>query len=400
MSTETSPVTSPADAGGQDHLAAASQFFAAPNAEPEKAPAPAPEPAKAPSTEPTRADPLASVVKTAAKAAPAAAPAAAAEPPVVDDIDKGLQAPPDNAKSRAGWDELKKRATEERRLRLDLEQKLKAAPAPNAVDEATKARLAELESQNKQFSERLKVLDLQSHPEFVSKYVQPAGQAKQAMAAIAKSDEAEVNVDEMLSLKGKALNTAVSEAMEQMTPYARVKFQASLDAYFAAQAGADEALTKADEALKAMKTTNGAKSRASFDAVAGSYKDAFLPAQVDDKAADAEKAAAASYNEALAKIATQAEQHAFGQMDDKGVADLSHKAALYEFTMSHGIPRIAALYNAELGKSAARIAELETQVKGLSAASPQLGSGSGAPTAGESSEPESHMKAAARYFGR
>lgn len=398
MSTETSPVTSPAEAGGEDHLAAANQFFAAPSAEPAKAPAPEPakEPAKAPAPEPTKADPLAAVVK----AAPKAAPVSATEPPVIDDIDKGLQAPPDNAKSRAGWDELKKRATEERRLRLELEQKLKAAPATSPVDEATKARLAELEAQNKQFSERLKVLDLRSHPEFVSKYVQPAEQAKQAMAAIAKSDEAQVNVDDLLSLKGKALNTAVSEAMDQMTPYARVKFQASLDAYFAAQAGADEALTKADEALKAMKTTNGAKSRASFDAVAGSYKDAFLPAQVDDKAADADKAAAASYNEALAKIATQAEQYAFGQIDDKGVADLSHKAALYEFTMSHGIPRIAALYNAELGKSAARIAELETQVKALSAASPQLGSGAGTPTAGEPSEPESHIQAAARYFGR
>lgn len=394
MSTETSPTTPPADAGGEDHLAAANEFFAAPKAEP--AAEPAREPSKESAKEPAKPDPLAAVVKTATKAAPVAV----VEPAPLDDIDKGLQAPPDNAKSRAGWDELKKRATEERKLRLELEQKLKATPASSPVDEATKARLAELEAQNKQFSERLKVLDLRAHPEFVAKYVQPAEQAKQAMANIAKGDEADVNVDEILSLKGKALNTAVSEAMERMTPYARVKFQAALDGYFAAQAGADEALTKADEALKAMKTTNGAKSRASFDSVAVAYKDAFLPAQVDEKAADAEKTAAAAYNEALTKISAQAENYAFGQIDDKGVADLSHKAALYEFTMNHGIPRIAALYNAELSKSAARIAELETQVKALSAASPQVGSGSGTPPAGDSSAPESHIQAAARYFGR
>lgn len=394
MSTETSPTTPPADAGGEDHLAAANEFFAAPKAEP--AAEPAREPSKESAKEPAKPDPLAAVVKTATKAAPVAA----VEPAPLDDIDKGLQAPPDNAKSRAGWDELKKRATEERKLRLELEQKLKATPASNPVDEATKARLAELEAQNKQFSERLKVLDLRAHPEFVAKYVQPAEQAKQAMANIAKGDEADVNVDEILSLKGKALNTAVSEAMERMTPYARVKFQAALDGYFAAQAGADEALTKADEALKAMKTTNGAKSRAAFDSVAVAYKDAFLPAQVDEKAADADKTAAAAYNEALTKISAQAENYAFGQIDDKGVADLSHKAALYEFTMSHGIPRIAALYNVELSKSASRIAELETQVKALSAASPQVGSGAGTPPAGDSSAPESHIQAAARYFGR
>lgn len=392
MSTETSPTnTPPADAGGDDHLAAADKFFAGQTAETKPAAA---EPAKAPpAAEPAKADPLSSVVKTAAKAAPAQAEVAA-----LDEIDKGLQAPPDNAKSRAGWDELKKRANDERKLRLDLEQKLKSAGSP--VDEATKARLAELETQNKAFSERLKVLDLKSHPEFHSRYVAPAEQAKMAMANIAKSDEVEVNLDEVLSMKGKALNKEVSDVMERMTPYARVKFQASLDAYFAAQSGAEQALAQADEALKTMKTTGGARSRASFDEVAGGYKDAFLPAQIDEKAPDADKAAATGYNEALSKISTQAEKYAFGSLDDKGAADLAHKAALYEFTMSHGIPRIAALYNAELAKSAARIAELETQVKGLTAASPQVGSGSGAPTEGESAAPESHLSAAQKYFGR
>lgn len=395
MSTEPSPTTPPADAGGDDHLAAANQFFAA-QAEPAKAPAA--EPAKAPAAEPAKAppavDPLANVVKSAAKA-----PAAPAEPVALDDIDKGLQAPPDNAKSRAGWDELKKRATEERKLRLELEAKLKTSPT-STVDEATKARLAELETQNKTYSERLKVLDLRSHPEFVSRYVQPAEQAKAAMSAIAKGDEVEVNVEELLSMKGKALNKAVSETMESMTPYARVKFQASLDAYFAAQTGAEQALAQADEALKTMKTTGGAKSRASFDAVAANYTGTFLPAPVDDKAADADKATVTAYNEALGKIGTQAEAYAFGSIDEKGAADLAHKAALYEFTMNHGIPRIASLYNAELTKASARIAELETQVKALTGASPQVGSGSGAPVDGEPATPDSHLSAAQKYFSR
>jgi hypothetical protein len=416
MSTATSPA--PAAEADVTHRAAADKFFAAtPPAsdEPMNDPAPAPAPAPAASTPPAApasatpapaapapSDPLASVLKSAQKAAPASAPSAPAEPPALEDIDKGLQAPPENAKSRAGWDELKKRASEERRQRLELEQKLKAAPAVSPVDEATKARLAELETQNKSYSERLKLLDLRSHPEFVSKFVQPAEQAKLAMATIAKTDEVEVNVEELVSMKGKALNTAVSQVMETMTPYARVKFQAALDSFFTAQAGAEQAVAQADETLKSMKQNGGARSRASFDSVARNYSDAFLAAPIDDKLPDADKQAAAAYNAALAGIGKQAETYAFGQIDETGVADLSHKAALYEFTMNHGIPRIASLYGAALNARDAKIAELETQVKALTKSSPTLSGGSGAGAPGDGAPPanESHAEAARRYFQR
>jgi hypothetical protein len=396
MSTVASPEPAAAEPADVSHLDAASKFFAG-STEPSAAPAPEP----APATPPAKAappPPVAAVLKSAQKAAPAAEPAPA---PTVEEIDKGLVAPREDSKSRAGWDELKKRANEERKLRLELEHKLKSAPQVSTVDEATKARLAELETQNKTYSERLKVLDLKQHPEFVSKYVEPANTAKAAMESIAKTDEVEVNVSEMLSMKGKALNAAVSEVMEKMTPYARVKFQSALDAYFSAQTGAEQALAQADQTLQTLRQTGGAKSRASFDEVAKNYSEAFLPAQVDEKAADTDKQAAAAYNAALAAIGKQAETYAFGQIDERGVADLSHKAALYEFTMQHGIPRIAALYDAALTSRDARIAELEMQVKGLTGASPSVSSGAGLPS-GSDAPPsnESHLAAAQRYFGR
>lgn len=397
MSTVTSP--EPAADAAVSHLDAANQFFAAPtNAEPAAEPAAKPVPAAEPSAKPAASvDPLASVLKSAQKAAPAAVPA---EPAPLDDIDKGLQAPPENAKSRAGWDELKKRASEERKIRLELEAKLKTTPT-STVDEATKARLAELEQQNKTFSERLKVFDLKNHPEFVAKYVEPANMAKAAMENIAKTDEVDVNVGEILTMKGKALNAAVSEVMERMTPYARVKFQAALDSYFATQSGAEQALSQADQTLQALRQNGGARSRASFDEVAKNYSEAFLPAATDEKAPDSDKQAVAAYNAALASIGKQAETYAFGQIDERGVADLSHKAALYEFTMNHGIPRIAALYGAELSKASARIAELETQVKALTGASPSVTSGAGASSADATPQAsETHLQAASRYFGR
>ncbi len=396
MTTDTSPDTATATAEADvSHRAAAEKFFSAPPAAPAAEPASKP-PAAAPAEPAKLSDPLASILKSAQKAAPAAP----AEPASLDDIDKGLQAPPDNAKSRAGWDELKKRANEERKLRLELEQKLKATPA-SSVDDATKARLAELEAQNKSYSEKLKVFDLKNHPEFVAKYVAPAEQAKQAMANIAKTDEVEVNVPELLSMRGKALNSAVSDAMDKMTPYARVKFQAALDAYFTTQIGAEQALAQADESLKSMKSTGGARSRASFDEVAKNYTGTFLPASVDEKAADSAKTAAAAYNEALSKLTSQAESYAFGAIDERGAADIAHKAALYEFTMQHGIPRIASLYDSAISARDARIAELEKQVKGLTAASPSLSGGAGAPSGGDAPPAsETHIQAAQRYFSR
>ncbi|MFZ9725660.1 MAG: hypothetical protein ACO3EH_00505 [Ilumatobacteraceae bacterium] len=397
MSTNASPQT-PVDTPDVTHRTAAEKFFQAPaTADEPTNDAPAPDTAPtttAPGETPSKIDPLASVLKTAQKTAPATP----TPEPTVDDVDKGLQAPPENAKSRAGWDELKKRANEERKLRLELEQKLKSSPTTSTVDEATKARLAELEQQNKTYSEKLKVFDLKNHPDFVAKYVEPANAAKAALESIATTDEVEVNVAELLSLKGKALNRAVSEAMDQMTPYARVKFQSALDSYFSTQMNAEQALAQADQTLQSMRQTGGARSRASFDEVAQKYSGAFLPATVDEKAPDA---AAVAYNAALAAIGAQAETYAFGQIDERGVADLSHKAALYEFTMQHGIPRIASLYGAELSARDAKIAELETQVKALTVANPSISSGSGA-TPSENSSPssESHLQAAGRYFQR
>ena len=397
MSTDTSPdtATAPADAD-VSHRAAADKFFAAPQTTPDAPPAEPAKPAAAAEPAKPASNPLSAILKSAAPAAPAE-PAAA---PSLDDIDKGLAAPREDSKSRAGWDELKKRAQEERKLRLELEQKLKSAPA-STVDDATKSRLAELEAQNKSYSDKLKVFDLKNHPEFVAKFVAPAEQAKQAMANIAKTDEVDVNVPELLSMRGKALNNAVSEAMDKMTPYARVKFQAALDAYFTTQMGAEQALAQADESLKAMKTTGGARSRASFDEIAKSYNGTFLPAQVDEKAADADKLVAKTYNDALAKVTTQAEAYAFGAIDERGAADIAHKAALYEFTMQHGIPRIAAMYDAALLTRDGRIAELEKQVKALTVASPSISGGAGAPSGGDAPPAnETHLQAASRFFGR
>lgn len=403
--TDTDTITTPGDDidAGPSHLDAAKAFFSADGTTPDE-----PIVDNPPKAEDKQAAPakkvgiLDKVLKTAAPAAeePTAA-AAAAE---AEDIAKGLQAPPENAKSHAGWQELKKKGNEALQRALaaekkaaELEAKVKSA-TPQA-DEATKSRIQELETQLKSYSERLKVLDLKSHPEFVEKYVKPQSDAKAALADIVKSDESDVNVDELLSLKGKAFNKGVSDALESLTPYARVKFQAALERYIAADLGAQQALAQADEFLKSAKQNVSARSRETFDKVGANYREVFVPIQPDEKADDATKSAAAEYNAALASVQKSAERYAFEKLDEATAADLAHKAALYEFTMTHGMRRIGALFEAELSTRDTKIAELESQVKALTKAAPSVESGAGAASAGdEKGEAEQdHLTAARRY---
>lgn len=353
--------------------------------------------------EPTKPESLLSkVVKLPGAEKPADKPAEGAADTAPEDIATGLAEPKsDNAK--AGWNDLKKRgndalaraAAAEKRA-AELEAKLKSSNP--AADEATRARLQELETQVQTYSERLKVLDLKSHPEFVEKYVKPQSEAKAALVSIAKGDEAEINVEELLSLKGKKFNQGVSEALEQLTPYARVQFQAALERYIAADLGAQEAQAKADEFLKTAKDKVGSRSRAAFDSVSKGYSEHFIPVTVDEKAGDADKAAAQEYNAALASLQKEAEALAFGQIDEKTAAEMAHEAALYRFTLKHGLPRIGKLYDAALSERDAKIAELEGRVKALTAASPSVDGGSGGGSDDTPAAEVSHLAAAKAYF--
>lgn len=396
--TENQSIETVVEETNESHLDAARDFLKGQSDEPSREETPNTEPKKT-ETLVEKKSPLGAVVKL---------PGAKEEPKkeetlALDELDKGLSAPREGSQPRAGWDELKKRGAEERRLRIEAEQKLKLADekskaSPSGVDEATTARLVQLEQENKAFSERLKVVDLKSHPEFEAQYVKPQSDAKQALANIAKEDETEINIDELLSLKGKKFNSAVSEALDSLTPYARVKFQSALDKYISATLGAEQALSNNDETLKKLRANGGAKSRATFDSISAQFSGAFLPAQVDEKADDGSKAEAGAYNTALAQVSRQAEAFAFGQTDEKTIAEVAHKAALFDFTFQHGLPRIDKIFQVELSTRDSRITELEAKVKSLTAASPKFSAGSGAPAPGEGEEqPESHLEAARRF---
>lgn len=342
-----------------------------------------------------------SVSPSSDPSAPATPPAATT--PALDDIDRDLQPPPETSRSRTGWDELKKRATEHRDARAaaekrlaDLEARLAASPEA-AADAATRARLGQLEQENKAYAERLKALDLRASPEFAAKYLAPQQAARAALAEIVRQDELpSADLDAIFSLKGKAFNQAVSGILEELTPYARAKFQGQLDTYLQAQLGADTAAAEADEFLRTAREANRARARAAFDQTAHTYREHFLPldpaAQPDDPA----RQHAETYNTALAAVTRRAETYAFGALDERTAADLAHKAALYEFTMAHALPRIRHIVDTELASKSARIEQLESRIRALTTASPTVQSAAGTPSS-TTAPTESHLEAARRY---
>ncbi len=323
--------------------------------------------------------------------------------PAAEAIDRDLQAPPESSRSRAGWDELKKRATEHRDTRAaaeqrlaDLEARLAASPEA-AADAATRARLGQLEQENKAYAERLKVVDLRASPEFAAKYLAPQQAARAALAEIVRQDELPgVDLDALLALKGKAFNQAVSGVLEELTPYARARFQGQLDTYLQAQLGADTALAEADAFLHTARESNRARARAAFDQTAQTYREHFLPLDAAAQPDDPARQEAETYNTALAAVTRRAESYAFGALDERTAADLAHKAALYEFTMSHALPRIRSIVDTELAAKSARIEQLETHLRALTTASPSLQSSAGNPTP-TTAPTETHLEAARRY---
>lgn len=317
------------------------------------------------------------------------------------DFDK-LTGPDEKSKHRPDWDKMKAAASEEFKKRTaaearlaELEKKLAASGDPVA-NEATKARMAQLETQIKDYDAKLKVYDLQSHPDFVKQYVEPERNAAAQLSNLFKMEGVEgVDVAKLLALDGKKFAQAVSEALEDLTPFSRTTATQLFHQAKQLQQARSEALTKTDELREQFRQQQLVRARAAFDDVGKGYAETLLPMAVAENASPEEKAAADAYNAALAQVNTISEKLAFSATDERTVADMAHKAARFDFIVNHAMPRFEQAATAELTKAFTRIAELEAQVKHFTASQPRYqgggdgGSGDGdgnAPRPGESTE--------------
>jgi hypothetical protein len=392
-----------------DHLAAAKAAFGedtkpAPGDKSGGDAKPAPSGDDKKGTEPA-APRLPSFIKGKEKAAPDDKKGEQTPPPEAPEFDK-LTGPDEKSKHRPDWDKMKAAASEHYKARIQAEARLKeleaklAARGPEQADEATKARLQQLEQQIKDYDAKLKVFDLKSHPDFQKQYVEPQNRAIASIKETMSIDGIDGDVEKILSLEGKKFAEAVSELLGNASEFSKATLAQLFREAKVLRMQEQQALGNVDKLREEYQKNFAARARATFDATAKAFDETLLPAQADEKADEATKQDVAAYNAALASINKKAEALAFGQVNEATASEMAHKAARFDFMVEHAIPRFQKLVEAELGKAYSQIAELQQKLKELTEANPGYkGGGGGDPEGGSKPEGDlSHLDAAKKYF--
>jgi hypothetical protein len=394
------PVTDTESEVDSGHVAAAQSFF---SSEPPASKAEAPKGgAPAPETKVTTppASPLGSFIKQPAAGETKPAPAAPTEvedplTKIADPDPKSKHAEDVKALKKAAIERGQKLSAAEKEL-ADLRAKVDAATKQAPVDDATKARIAELETANKTYSERLRILDVKSHPDFQKQFVVPRDTAISTLKKIVTDEEVlDVNIDQLLSLRGKKLNEAVSSVLEKLTPFSQGAFSAEVRKVLGLEEAAAQTLAQSEEFLKQHQTQSLSRNRAAFDRVSKEFNGFFVPQVVDPKATPEQKVEAEKYNAAIADTAKLAEQLAFGTVDDTTAARMAHESANFRFLTVHALPKLGGM----IVERDARIAELESQLASVTVSKPRVDGGAGAPPPETPGEVEAdHTTAARKYF--
>lgn len=284
-----------------------------------------------------------------------------AEEVTEDDIDK-LKAPEDDSPNRPGWDELKSIAKAEREQNKAKDARIAELESQQDKNtETLRARNAELEEQNKQFSERLKAIDFKSHPEFYDKFIKPVETIREKMEGITKMEGVEASVESLLALRGKDFAQSVSDVMDELSGFNKTQFADLARQALEISEQRDAASQNMDNAVQDWNQNRNAEVRRIFDATSDNYQK-FQPLPIRDGITEDQKAADESYNNAIQATTQKAEEYAFGQMTDERVAEVSNKAAQFDFIVEHAIPRLAQMAASREGALKNQISDMAKEL--------------------------------------
>lgn len=301
------------------------------------------------------------------------------EPTPEINIDE-IPEPAKDSKARAGWDTLKNLAKEERAKRAELDARLKELQEKNVdktVVEKMQARLTEVEKERNEFSEKMKILDIQSHPEYVEKYVKPQ---QAALASIQKTiTEAAVEGFDLTAFQAatpKEQREMLASILPSLDPITQQDLVADYKRLSSAVAGAKEALTNSTKTAEEFRSKLNASQKQIFDEVKSSYKSRFHPIPVPEGAAAEEVARIEAYNRELQEVVTRAETTALKTTSMADMARAAIDASMLQFVLGRGLPRIQEVYSREIKTRDTKIAELTAQVNAMKKAAPSFSPGS------------------------
>lgn len=318
-----------------------------------------------PKATPPAGDPPAPAAGTpAAPAAPAGDPPTP-EPPAGTDHFAHIKEPTGIGEIQAqGWKALKREASEKITA---AEKKLTDAMAElttlkNATPADT-ADLARLRGELQAAHDRLAVLDVQSHPDFVRQYAGPKKKALEDAQSLL-TDNAVEGAHDVAGLLAKPRNEfskVISELAGKMPVYDQAAFTTAMREAYRLHTEEKGALSKSGELAQQLQAKSAQQQRQAFEATWKEFDGKVKPRPMPENATAEERAEVQAFNDGLAALKATAEKNVFGKLDDKGVASMGAKAAALDFMAQQVLPHM----DREFAKAAALIKELTSELAAI-----------------------------------
>ena len=312
-------------------------------------------------------------------AAPVEAPPPAgdkpAEPaaPVVptDDIDKMELGEKASDNARTNFAKLREVAKQERLAKAALEKQLadlkaqqetlaKAAPQDTAEQERLRA-------EHKAMADRLALVDLKNHPDYVRQYEVPKTAALAEAKEVLDYNEIPANLESLMGKPLKEFSAEVSKLTKDMNSMDATAVQTSLRNAWKINNDATSALSKSQELAKALSEKSAHAQKQAVEKVWGTFKEAesiLAKRPVPEGATPEELAEITSYNEAVQGLRSNYERNAFGRMTEEETARMALKATTFDFIQTHGVRMMDRAYKS----MEARAIAAEKQLNELKAA--------------------------------
>lgn len=283
-----------------------------------------------------------------------------AEPALVEGPEDKLPEPK-SPEAQAGWKELKKIAKEARTQAADLERQL--ADARKAAPAATAAQMAEIEqikADLKAAQDRLLVVDLQAHPDFVRQYGEPKKKALAvATEVLGYNGKENVEVGAILAKPLKEFNAALSEFTAGMNPADAGMVMQALRQARELQQGETSALANSRQVHEQLTAKAVQAQKQAFEAVASDVVPSFAKREVSDSMTAEEKASVVAYNQSVDSLRSRAEARAFGALKERDVATMAFKEAAFDHAITHAVPYLESHIAGQNKVIAALAAELK-----------------------------------------
>ena len=351
--TETKPATTPSvETSNQPKVDQLEAHFSAKPAPKEPAKVAEPKPAEAPPPAAADGKPAAPVVPT-------------------DDLDRMELGEKASDNARTNFAKLREVAKQERLAKAALERQLadlktqqetlaKAAPQDTAEQERLRA-------EHKAMADRLALVDLKNHPDYVRQYEVPKTAALAEAKEVLDYNEIPANLESLMGKPLKEFSAEVSKLTKDMNSMDATAVQTSLRNAWKINNDAASALSKSQELAKALSEKSAHAQKQAVEKVWGTFKEAesiLAKRPVPEGATPEELAEITSYNEAVQGLRSNYERNAFGRMTEEETAKMALKATTFDFIQTHGVKMMDRAYKG----MEARALAAEKQLNELKAA--------------------------------